>query len=130
MMDLPSNTDPAVGTAQDECYLEATALYGPALERLARGYESDQSRRQDLLRDIHVALWRSLVIFDGRCSLRTWVYRVAHHTATKHIMANRRVRLHEMHTLVVGLSPASIAAEIHRIKMFLAAVFQERASHE
>jgi RNA polymerase sigma-70 factor, ECF subfamily len=28
-----------------------------------------------------IALWRSLARFDGRCSLRTWVYRVAHNTA-------------------------------------------------
>jgi RNA polymerase sigma-70 factor (ECF subfamily) len=92
-------TDELPQNAQDERYLEAIALYGPALERVARAYESDLSRRQDLLQDIHVALWRSLAIFDGRCSLRTWVYRVGHHTATKHIVADRRVRLHEMHTL-------------------------------
>lgn len=84
---------------QAERYVEAVTLYGPALTRLARGYESEPERRQDLLRDIHVALWRSFAIFDGRCSLRTWIYRVAHNTATKHIMANRRVRLQEMHTL-------------------------------
>ena len=28
-----------------------------------------------------MALWRSFKRFDGRCSLRTWVYRVAHNTA-------------------------------------------------
>ncbi len=85
--------------AQDERYVEAIQLHGPALTRLARGYESEPERRQDLLQDIHVALWRSFAVFDGRCSLRTWIYRIAHHTATKHIVANRRVRLQEMHTL-------------------------------
>jgi RNA polymerase sigma-70 factor (ECF subfamily) len=86
-------------TARDERYLEAAALYGAPLERMVRAYEADPSRRQDLLQDVHVAIWRSLLTFDGRCSLRTWVYRVAHYTATKHILADRRVRLHEMHTL-------------------------------
>ncbi|HEX3950397.1 MAG TPA: sigma-70 family RNA polymerase sigma factor [Steroidobacteraceae bacterium] len=98
--DLPAGTAPeALETARDERYLEAAALYGASLERMARGYEADPSRRQDLLQEVHVAIWRSLLTFDGRCSLRTWVYRVAHFTATKHMMANRRVRLHEMHTL-------------------------------
>ncbi|MGC3980882.1 MAG: sigma-70 family RNA polymerase sigma factor [Steroidobacteraceae bacterium] len=87
-------------------YLEATRLYGDALARLSRGYEADPARRQDLLQDIHVALWRSFKLFDDRCSLRTWVYRVAHNTATKHILANRRVRLHEMHTLDEMPEPA------------------------
>jgi RNA polymerase sigma-70 factor (ECF subfamily) len=106
MIVLPSNpdlaaasADEAVETARDERYLEAAALYGAQLERMARAYEADPSRRQDLLQDVHVAIWRSLLTFDGRCSLRTWVFRVAHYTTTKHMLANRRVRLHEMHTL-------------------------------
>ena len=84
----------AAETARDERYLEAVVLYGAPLERMARASEADPSRRQDLLQDVHVAIWRSLLTFDGRCSLRTWVYRVAHYTATKHMMAKRRLRLH------------------------------------
>jgi RNA polymerase sigma-70 factor, ECF subfamily len=53
---------------------------------MARAYEADPSRRQDLLQEVHVAIWRSLLTCDGRCSLRTWVYRVAHYTATKHTL--------------------------------------------
>ena len=34
---------------QDELYEEAAATFGPALERLARGYEVDAEKRQDLL---------------------------------------------------------------------------------
>jgi RNA polymerase sigma-70 factor, ECF subfamily len=70
------------GTGQEDRYAEAAAAFGPALERLARAYERDPDKRRDLLQEIHVALWRSLARFDGRCSLRTWVYRVAHNTAT------------------------------------------------
>jgi RNA polymerase sigma-70 factor (ECF subfamily) len=90
------NTNPGV---QETRYVEAIKLYSDALTRLARGYESQPDRRQDLLQDIHVALWRSFANFDGRCSLRTWVYRVAHIVATKHIVANRRVRVNEMVSL-------------------------------
>jgi RNA polymerase sigma-70 factor (ECF subfamily) len=69
---------------RDRLYAEAAAEFGAALERLARGYERDPDRRRDLLQEIHVALWRSLARFDGRCSLRTWVYRVAHNTSVSH----------------------------------------------
>jgi len=72
-----------------ERYEEASAAYGPALERLARAYEADPDRRRDLLQEIHIALWRSLAGFDGRCSLRTWVYRVAHNTATSQVIRRR-----------------------------------------
>jgi RNA polymerase sigma-70 factor (ECF subfamily) len=34
-------------------------------------------------------LWRSLALFDGRCSLRTWAYRVAHNTATSRVIRRR-----------------------------------------
>ena len=71
---------------QEGRYLEAAAQFGAALERLARAYEPDAESCRDLLQDIHVALWRSLARFDGRCSLRTWVYRVAHNTATSKIL--------------------------------------------
>jgi RNA polymerase sigma-70 factor (ECF subfamily) len=73
----------------EERYEEAAASYGPALERLARAYEPDADRQRDLLQEIHIALWRSLAGFDGRCSLRTWVYRVAHNTATSQVLRRR-----------------------------------------
>jgi RNA polymerase sigma-70 factor (ECF subfamily) len=67
---------------RDELYEEAAASFGSAIDRLARAYEPDPDKRRDLLQEIHVALWRSLETFEGRCSLKTWVYRVAHNTAT------------------------------------------------
>ena len=73
-------------TGQEQRYAEAAAAFGPALERLARAYERDPDKRRDLLQEIHVALWRSLARFDGRCSIRTWVYRVAHNTATSKVL--------------------------------------------
>jgi RNA polymerase sigma-70 factor (ECF subfamily) len=77
---------------QDERYTAAAAEFGGAIERLARAYEADADPRRDLIQDIHVALWRSLGGFDGRCSLRTWVYRVAHNTAASHVQKRRRWR--------------------------------------
>jgi RNA polymerase sigma-70 factor (ECF subfamily) len=44
-------------------------------------------------------LWRSLASFDQRCSLRTWVYRIAHNTALTHVTRNRRLRLRTSYTL-------------------------------
>jgi len=77
---------------QDERYTAAAAEFGGAVSRLARAYEAEPAARDDLVQDIHVALWRSLAAFDGRCSLRTWVYRVAHNTAASHVQKRRRWR--------------------------------------
>ena len=78
--------DAGRAASQEQRYAAAAAAFGPALERLARAYERDPEKRRDLLQEIHVALWRSLARFDGRCSLRTWVYRVAHNTATSKVL--------------------------------------------
>lgn len=83
-------------SAQDELYTEAAQSFGTAMERLSRAYEADPDLRRDLLQEINIALWRSFTGFDGRCSLRTWVYRVAHNVAASHVLRQRRIRGQEL----------------------------------
>ena len=78
--------------SREDLYDEAARTYGAALDRLARAYESDPDQQRDLLQDIHLSLWRSFSNFDGRCSLRTWIYRVAHNVAASHVASDRRAR--------------------------------------
>jgi RNA polymerase sigma-70 factor (ECF subfamily) len=89
---------------QDALYREAAGLYGAAIERIARGYEADPEKRRDLVQEIHLSLWRTFEKYEARCSLRTWVYRVAHNTAVSHVIQQRRtggqlVTLEELETL-------------------------------
>jgi len=74
----------------DDLYEEAAAAHGRALERLVYAYEADPARRPDLLQEIHIALWRSFKKFEDRCSVRTWVYRIAHNTAASYVTRRRR----------------------------------------
>jgi RNA polymerase sigma-70 factor (ECF subfamily) len=76
--------------SQDALYEEAASEYLAALERLAGSYEADGDKRRDLLQDIHLAIWRSFEGFAGNCSLRTWVYRVAHNVAASHVIRHQR----------------------------------------
>ena len=170
--------------AQDALYRDAAGQYGSAIERLARACEIDPEKRRDLSQEIHFQLWRSFRTFDARCSLRTWVYRVAHHVAASHVLRERRklwtlMSLEELEKLpdkdrtdaaadtdrrrnlerlsvliqqlkpldrqviisyledmdaasigeITGLSPASVAMRIHRIKNILARRFQKGGSH-
>jgi RNA polymerase sigma-70 factor (ECF subfamily) len=75
--------------SRDQFYEKAAQTFGTALARLARAYEPDSDRWRDLLQEIHIALWRSFEGFDRRCSLRTWVYRVAHNTAISQVSRRR-----------------------------------------
>lgn len=82
----------ALESTQDELYQQAATTYGTALERLAHAYEANPDTCRDLVQEIHIALWRSFEGFDRRCSLRTWVYRVAHNVASTHVLRQRRAR--------------------------------------
>jgi RNA polymerase sigma-70 factor (ECF subfamily) len=76
--------------SHDELYSQAIADFGAAIERLARSYEADADKRRDLLQEIHLAMWRSFEHFQHQCSLRTWVYRVAHNVGATHVVRDRR----------------------------------------
>jgi RNA polymerase sigma-70 factor (ECF subfamily) len=78
-------------SSQDNLYTDAADQFGSALERLARAYEADPEKRRDLSQDIHFQLWRSFERYDARCSMRTWVYRVAHNVAASHVLRERRI---------------------------------------
>lgn len=120
---------------QDDLYARAAGQLGAPLERLAWSYEADPAKRQDLLQEIHLALWRSFEGFDGRCSLRTWVYRVAHNVAASHVVRHRRagmrphVSLDEIESLAGGSDPE---ADIDRQKSLeqLHALIQQLAPLE
>ena len=91
---------------QEALYEQVSAEFSAPLTRLARAHEADASLQQDLLQEIHIALWRSLPAFGGRCSLRTWVYRVAHNAAATYVLRRRRVAKN-----LISLDEIDIASE-------------------
>lgn len=117
-----------LGQGQDQRYAAAAGEFGAAIERLARGYEANAEARRDLTQDIHVALWKSLAVFDGRCSLRTWVYRVAHNTAVSHVQRTRRWRgeagatLEELERLPDADDPEAAAGERQALARLMALI--------
>lgn len=120
---------------QDELYAETAAEYGGAIDRLARAYEAEPELRRDLIQEIHLELWRSFAVFDGRCSMRTWVYRIAHNTATSHVMKRRRDRqaqatsLDALTAVAGGDDPEGAVAERRALQQLMALV-QELAPIE
>lgn len=114
--------------SQDALYQEAAAAQGAAIGRLTQAYEADPDRRRDLAQDIHVALWRSLAAFDGRCSLSTWTYRVAHNVAATHVLRQKRQRrsrlvgLDEIAEAPAPDNPEAAAGERHAMGRLMALV--------
>lgn len=102
--------------AQDDAYVAAAREFGPAIERLAGAYEMNPDHRRDLVQDIHVQLWRSMRTFDGRCSLRTWVYRIAHNVGASHVGRHKRASrglcgIEELEQLACADDPENAAGQ-------------------
>jgi RNA polymerase sigma factor (sigma-70 family) len=69
---------------RDERFDRILREYGPALSRLAFGYEKAPGAREELTQEIALAIWRALPHFRGECSERTFVYRIAHNRGLTH----------------------------------------------
>jgi RNA polymerase sigma-70 factor (ECF subfamily) len=96
------------------------------LGRLARGYEADPDRRRDLLQEIHIQLWRSLRLYNGGCSLQTWVYRVAHNVAAAHVMRSRRASAHLVDLDALEGEPGFVDGEAEADRKYLVARLLDR----
>ncbi len=109
----PTNCD--LESIPDVLFEQVASDFAAPLARLVRAHEADPALRQDLMQEVHLALWRSLQNFDRRCSLRTWVYRVAHNVAATHVLRSRRRGARQFTTLdEAEFPPAStdVAAEV------------------
>lgn len=97
---------------REQFYRQAGEQFAPALARLARSVERDADKARDLEQEMHCALWSSLARFEEQCSLKTWVYRVAHNVAADHVAratrGPQRVPLEDIEALP---SPANIEAD-------------------
>ena len=100
---------PQALSTRDQLYDQAASQYAAPLDRLARAYEADSEKQADLLQEIHLAVWQSLAGFEGRCSLRTWIYRVAHNTAATYVVNEQRKRARQWVSLDDIEAPVSVA---------------------
>jgi RNA polymerase sigma-70 factor (ECF subfamily) len=104
---------------QDELYLQSMGEFAPAVRRIAAAYEADADQRHDLLQEMHLALWRSFASFAGKCSLRTWVYRVCHNVAISTRVRRRRklrlVSLEELEEVASADEPEIAAGHAHAV---------------
>lgn len=70
--------------------------HGPLLARIAGSYEAEPARRDDLLQEISLAVWKALPAWRGDASLRTFAARVAHNRALDHLSRENRARGEEL----------------------------------
>jgi RNA polymerase sigma-70 factor (ECF subfamily) len=109
--------NPGIASAQrPDLYQSAVQDFGRILDRLSAGYEAHPDKRRDLLQEIHLQLWRSLAVYDERCSLKTWTLRVAHNTAASYVAREQRTgaRLVSLDDMDLSAPPDSSQETVDR----------------
>lgn len=64
--------------------------YTPAMLRVARGYVSSQQVAEDVVQEAWIGVLRGIATFEGRCSLRSWIFTVLINTAKSRGRRDRR----------------------------------------
>jgi len=59
--------------------------HGALIARIARSHESDRGRAEELVQDIHLAIWQALPRFRGEANLRTYIARIAQNRSVSHV---------------------------------------------
>lgn len=64
--------------------------YEKTFWRIAITYESDLESQKELLQEIMLAVWKSLSNFKNKSNIQTYLYRVAHNTAFRHVQTQSK----------------------------------------
>jgi RNA polymerase sigma-70 factor (ECF subfamily) len=65
----------------ESAFMELVDRYHAGLVRVARGFVSSQAVAEDVAQEAWLGVLRGIHRFEGRSSLRTWIYRILANTA-------------------------------------------------
>jgi len=64
----------AVRSGDEKVFEELTRRHYPAMLRIAMAYVRDREAADDVIQEAWLTFWRTLGRFEGRSSLRTWLF--------------------------------------------------------
>lgn len=67
----------------EEAFAEVVRAWSPAMLRVARGHVRSDATAQEVVQEAWLGVLRGLRLFEGRASLRTWVFRILVNTARR-----------------------------------------------
>lgn len=77
--------------ARDEAvFAELVDRHAPAMLRVARGYVASREIAEEVVQEAWIALLKGIDVFEGRSSLRTWLFTVLINIAKKRGMRERK----------------------------------------
>ena len=81
-MDLPdADVVAALKSGDEAIFAQLVDAYSPGLMRMARMYVRDRAVAEEVVQETWIAVLRGIDRFEGRSSLKTWIYRILVNTA-------------------------------------------------
>lgn len=65
-------------------------------------FSNDQDEVADMFQEVLINLWKSLPSFEGRCDVRSWIYRVSLNVC---ISLDHKKRRHKIVPLIMDINP-------------------------
>jgi RNA polymerase sigma-70 factor, ECF subfamily len=71
----------ALRAGDEAAFMRLVELYGPSMLRLARMFVRSQAVAEEVVQEAWVGVLRGIDRFEGRSSLRAWIFRIVANTA-------------------------------------------------
>ena len=78
---------------EKEACAECIEIHSPAIYRLALRLMGNEAEAEDVMQETFMSAFKAIESFEGRSSLGTWLYRIAHNAA---MMRLRRKQPHQV----------------------------------
>jgi len=80
----------ALVARDEDAFARLLDLWGPTMLRVARSHVSTDASAEEVVQDAWLAVLRGIDRFEGRSTLRTWVFRIVSNTAKTRGVRERR----------------------------------------
>jgi RNA polymerase sigma-70 factor, ECF subfamily len=105
----------ALRAGDEEAFVQLVRLHGPSLLRIARLYTSSRAVAEEVLQETWLGVLTGVRRFEGRSSLRTWLFRILVNKAkTRAALERRSVSFAELSDEEVAAPELSVEADRFR----------------
>ena len=80
----------ALRRGDEAAFVELVRLYGPSLLRLARTFVRDKAVAEEVVQETWLAVLNGIDRFEGRSSLKTWIFQILSNRAKTRAVRERR----------------------------------------
>ena len=95
------------GRKAEQAFQDLTVFYGPKLYAQVYKIVKNDSFAKDVLQETFIKIWLNLSRFQGKSSLYSWLYRIAHNEALSFLNKEKRKSSISLDQNIIELIPGS-----------------------